>query len=88
MVYLDVTVAPGGRFQWELPRDRQGFVYVFKGSAHFPADDARAAAGQVAVLGEGGGLELRNDGQEALSFVLAAGEPIREPVIWNGPFVD
>lgn len=88
MVYLDVKVAPGGRFEWDVPQGHQGFVYVFAGSAHFPADGSRAAGGQVAVLGEGGGLALEQEGAGELSFVLAAGQPHREPVLWNGPFVD
>jgi redox-sensitive bicupin YhaK (pirin superfamily) len=88
MAYLDVSVAPGGKFQWEIPAEHQGFVYVLEGQAHFPVDGARAAAGQVAVLGQGSGLQLENDTAEPLAFLLAAGQPHREPVIWNGPFVD
>lgn len=88
MVYLDVTVKPGGSFAWDIPAEHQGFVYVLRGSAVFPADDARAAAGHVAVLGAGAALAVKNEGAEDLVFLLAAGEPHREPVIWNGPFVD
>jgi redox-sensitive bicupin YhaK (pirin superfamily) len=88
MVYLDVTVARGGRFEWDLTPEYQGFVYLLAGSALFPADGSRAAGGQVAVLGEGAGLAVEQDGDAELSFVLAAGQPHREPVLWNGPFVD
>lgn len=88
MFYLDVTVKAGGTFKWDIPAEHQGFVYVLDGSATFPADHAQAAAGQVAVLGEGHGIEIKNDGKEDLVFVIAAGEAHREPVIWNGPFVD
>ena len=88
MVYVEATVKPGGRFQWELPQGHQGFVYVVQGQALFPVDEARAAADQVAVLGDGGGIVVENDGQEDLLFLLAAGEPHRESVVWNGPFVD
>jgi len=88
MVYLDVTVAPGGSFQWDLPQGHQGFVYVLEGQAHFSGDGSRAAAGQVAVLGQGAGLRLENDAKAPLAFLLAAGQPHGEPVHWNGPFVD
>ena len=88
MVYLEVSVAPGGQFQWEIPSEHQGFVYVLEGRAHFPVDGARAAAGQVAVLGAGSGLRFENDGQGPLTVLMAAGHPHRQPVIWNGPFVD
>lgn len=87
MVYLEVSVKPGGTFEWELPAEHQGFAFVLEGSGSF-GDDALAAEGQVAVLGEGGGLRARNESSEDLVFVMAAGLPHREPVIWNGPFVD
>ena len=88
MVFLDARVKAGGRFEWGLPPEHQGFVYVLHGDARFTADGARASQGQVAVLGEGGGLAVENDGKGELHFLLAAGEPHREPVLWNGPFVD
>jgi redox-sensitive bicupin YhaK (pirin superfamily) len=88
MVYLDVSVAPGGRFVWELSPAWQGFVYLLDGEAGLGAEQVRAVRDQVAVLGQGGGLEVRNQAAAPLTFVLAAGEPIREPVVWNGPFVD
>ena len=88
MVYLEVSVQPGGSFQWEISDQHQGFVYVLQGQTHFPQDDARAATDQVAVLGQGSGLRLRNDTPDPLLFLLAAGQPHRQPVLWNGPFVD
>jgi quercetin 2,3-dioxygenase len=88
MVYLDVTIQPGGRFQIDLPAGHQGFVYVLEGSARFPADSSGAQASEVAVLGAGGGLAVENAGSGGLKFMLAAGEPHRESVLWNGPFVD
>jgi len=88
MVFLDVTVQPGGHFEIDLSAGHQGFVYLFGGSALFPADGTRAEGSQVAVLGDGSGLAVENAGKGELSFVLAAGEPHREPVLWNGPFVD
>jgi len=83
-----VNIRPGGRFEIELPAGHQGFVYIFGGAAGFPADGSAAGGGQVAVLGEGHGLAVENTGSGELGFVMAAGEPHREPVLWNGPFVD
>jgi redox-sensitive bicupin YhaK (pirin superfamily) len=88
MVYLDVSVGAGGAFTWDLDPAHQGFVYVFDGEAGFPADSKTASAGQVAVLGQGGAIRVENRGSGNLNFVIAAGEPHREPVLWNGPFVD
>jgi redox-sensitive bicupin YhaK (pirin superfamily) len=88
MFYLEVTMQPGASFQWDIPAEHQGFVYVLQGSALFPTDGAQAAEGHVAVLGQGGGLKVQNAGSAELVFVIAAGEAHREPVLWNGPFVD
>jgi hypothetical protein len=88
MVYLEVRVRPGGTFALELPSSHQGFVYVLEGQARFPEDGALAAEGQVAVLGSGSGITVENPADTDLLFLLAAGEPHREPVLWNGPFVD
>jgi redox-sensitive bicupin YhaK (pirin superfamily) len=88
MVYLEVSVQPGGHFEWDIPAEHQGFAYVLEGAGWFGADDAQAAEGQVAVFGQGSGIQIHNEGKETLVFMLAAGHPHREPVIWNGPFVD
>ncbi len=88
MVYLEVTAQPGTTFQWDIPSEHQGFAYVLEGSGDFGSDGAQAAEGQVAIFGEGAGLAVKNTGKVPLVFVMAAGTPYREPVIWNGPFVD
>jgi hypothetical protein len=88
MLYVEVSMDPGAQYEVELPASHQGFVYVLQGTARFPSDGAAAARDQVAVLGSGGGLVVENPGPETLVFLLAAGEPCREAVLWNGPFVD
>ncbi len=89
ITYLEVAVAPGGRFEWTFPAGQQGFFYVFHGIASVPADGSRVEEGQVAVLGDGEGLAVAQDGGSLpLEFVVASGSPHREPVAWNGPFVD
>ena len=88
ILYLEVTVQAGARFHWEIPADHQGFAYVLEGSGFFGSDDAQVAEGQVAIFGEGSGLEVKNSSPKPLVFVMAAGKPHREPVIWNGPYVD
>lgn len=91
VTYLDVHVEPGGRFEWDFPAEQeQGFAYVLSGTAAFPQDSGvqEAQAGQVAVFGAGTRLGVEQRGTQPLDFVVAAGRPHREPVLWNGPFVD
>jgi redox-sensitive bicupin YhaK (pirin superfamily) len=88
MNYLDVTVQPGAAWNWDLPEAWQGYVYVLDGKGLFGEGQSPAEDAQLAVLGNGSGLKAENQGKEPLRFLLAAGEPLRQPVIWNGPFVD
>jgi redox-sensitive bicupin YhaK (pirin superfamily) len=84
---LDVTVQPGGEFHWDVPESYQGYAYVLAGDGRFGAEAREARKTQIAVLGEGGPLQVRA-GANGLRFFLAAGLPHREPIRWRGPFVD
>jgi redox-sensitive bicupin YhaK (pirin superfamily) len=88
MNYLDVTVDPGKSWQWDLSPDWQGYAYVLEGAGKFGSGATAAGDADLALLGPGSALEVLNDSKEPLRFMLAAGKPIRERVIWNGPFVD
>jgi quercetin 2,3-dioxygenase len=86
-VYYDVRLPAGGRAALPVPAGFQGFAYVLGGAGEFGANALAAREQQVAVLGQGGDLPVRA-GSEGAWFVLAAAQPIREPVYFNGPFVD
>lgn len=88
MNYLDVTVQAGKSWSWELSPEWQGYAYIIDGSGKFGSTAVEAKDAEIAVLGTGGNLRVANDTKEPLRFMLAAGLPIREKVIWNGPFVD
>ncbi len=87
-VYLDVTLDPKAVWKKELDPGWQGFCYVLEGSGKFGADKSPGSDLDLLVLGEGGSLEVVNDSGEPLKFILAAGKPLRQPIRWNGPFVD
>lgn len=86
--YLDVSIEAGKTWQWDLDPSWQGYAYVIDGSGIFGSNAAPAADADLVILGEGGGLQVKNNGSETLRFMLAAGRPLKQPVIWNGPFVD
>ena len=50
-VYLDVALAPGGRFEHELPAGHTAFVYVYEGSAAIGGKEI--ARSRLAVLSPG-----------------------------------
>ena len=86
-LYLDVQVPPQGHTAIAVPEGFQGFAYVMEGDGRFGSTGAAASAGQIVVLGPGGPFAAAG-GPRGVRFVLAAGAPHREPVRFNGPFVD
>jgi len=87
-LYLDVTMAPRSRLSHGLPAGHSAFAYVFDGQARFgPLEDSTVVAtGQLAVLGDGGLLNVAT-GDAAARFLLLAARPLREPIARYGPFV-
>lgn len=87
-LYLDIALAPGASWSFDLPAGHNAFAYAYEGAATVgEGDDARALETQeLAVLGGGERLLLRA-GQQALRMILVAGRPLREPVAKYGPFV-
>jgi redox-sensitive bicupin YhaK (pirin superfamily) len=86
-LYLDVTLPPNGATEIDVPEGYQGFAYVMDGDGAFGANRAAARATQIVVLGQGGAFSA-SAGQQGAHFVLAAARPYREPVRFNGPYVD
>ena len=85
--YLDVRLPAGGRTEITLPAHFQGFVYVLEGSGAFGHSQQTIEATQIGALAAGGPL-VAAAGPEGAWFVVAAGHPHREPVTFNGPYVD
>ena len=82
-LYMDVTLAAGGRHVQDVAPGHACFAYVFEGTADIggTAIDTHT----LAVLGDGDGVEVTSAGGGRL--ILAAGRPIGEPVERYGPFV-
>ncbi len=84
VLYLDVALASGARFELPLADERNAFVYVFEGSATLGGDVLPQHT--LAVLGRGERFAIEAGGEGA-RFILVAGRPIGEPVVQYGPFV-
>lgn len=86
--FIDVRLDAGAALDIPLPRGHNAFVHVFAGALVLPASggETRVATGQLAVLSDGDALALRAEAAGA-RFIVVAGQPIREPVAWHGPFV-
>jgi len=94
-LYLDITLAPGARWEYGLPAGHNAFAYPFEGGVTVgEGEDARALAAQeLGILGGGFGSEggparlVLQAGETGARLILVAGRPLREPVARHGPFV-
>jgi redox-sensitive bicupin YhaK (pirin superfamily) len=86
--YLDVTVDPGAAWEWDLDPAWQGYAFVLEGVGLFGAEESAGSPKLLLLLGSGGGLKVKNSGATPLRFMLAAGQPLRQKILWDGPFVD
>jgi redox-sensitive bicupin YhaK (pirin superfamily) len=88
ILYLDVTLEPGGRIALPAPAAYNAAVYVFEGIARVgPRHDAESGA--FVILGEGDAVELAAapDAKAQVRALVLGGEPLNEPVARHGPFV-
>jgi redox-sensitive bicupin YhaK (pirin superfamily) len=83
---LDVALAPAARFDQDLPAAYNGLVYVVDGSVQIGHDVLQT--GQVGWFAPSDQEALVVvAGQGGARLVLYAGQPIREPLVQQGPFV-
>jgi redox-sensitive bicupin YhaK (pirin superfamily) len=99
-LYLVVTLPPGAAIDQAVPDGHTGFVYVFGGEGVTVTEGDPAGNGEtgtqggfpvryrnLAVLGAGDKVGLRNDTKDEVRLLLIAGAPIGEPIARYGPFV-
>jgi redox-sensitive bicupin YhaK (pirin superfamily) len=89
VLYLDIKLAAGGRFEQVLPAGHNAFICVYRGevqAGEMAADQPALGHGQMAIMAnEGDGIRLSSaTGGRA---ILVAGKPLGEPIVQHGPFV-
>ncbi len=90
IAFLHFTVQPGGSLRQALPVGANAFAYVLQGRGFFGTEQVAALRGQAVLFqGEGEAVQFSAPASagEPLSFLLLAGQPLREPVARYGPFV-
>jgi quercetin 2,3-dioxygenase len=92
IVMVHATLSPGARVTIPWPRDFNALAYVLAGRGTVGPERRPIESGQLAVFGDGSSLAIAADSsQDArtpnLEVLLLGGRPIREPVVWYGPFV-
>lgn len=81
--YFDVELTAGQTFEHATRKNRTVFAYIVNGSIE--VHDKTIMPGHCAVFGEGDLVEIGT--KEGAHFLFISGEPLKEPVVWNGPIV-
>jgi redox-sensitive bicupin YhaK (pirin superfamily) len=84
-VLIDVTMGGEGDISLPLPKDHQGFVYVFKGGV--AVEQTLISAGQAGLLNADGDTLNLAAGQDGARALVATALPLKEPLVRYGPFV-
>ena len=88
IMMLDIHLQPGAKFSQAVPKNFNGFAYVWRGSGHLGDDRIGVEMGQVGILADGDGeLLMEAAANDVIHILLVAGEPLNEPIAKYGPFV-
>jgi quercetin 2,3-dioxygenase len=92
IVYAHLSISPGSRVELPWRPDFNALAYVLSGSGSAGPREAPIREGQIAIFGEGDSITLSADEQQEsrspnLEVLVLGGAPIREPVVFHGPFV-
>ncbi|CAG8715287.1 12048_t:CDS:2, partial [Racocetra persica] len=85
---LDFKLSKGKKVEQEIPKDYQGFIYVWEGSAYFGGNRFNGQENYALFLDGNNGDYLPVDAaDDNVRFMLFAGQPLKEPIVSYGPFV-
>lgn len=89
---VHATVSPGAELTLPWPREFNALVYTLGGRGTAGPDRRPIEGGQLAVFGDGTSLTVAADASQdnrtpSLEVLVLGGRPIRERVVWYGPFV-
>ncbi len=82
--FVEVVLPPGSSFREAVPAGHTAFAYVDHGDIVFGGRDVRGPA--LVIFGDGD-LVSASAGPAGGRFLLAAAEPLHEPIARYGPFV-
>jgi redox-sensitive bicupin YhaK (pirin superfamily) len=85
--YLDVTVPPGTGFEYPIKSGFTVFAYVLSGSGYFDEQENQPITpDHLVTFTDGENLKITSH-HAPLRFILVSGQPLKEPVAWQGPIV-
>jgi redox-sensitive bicupin YhaK (pirin superfamily) len=92
IVMVHATIGAGAQVTLPWPRDFNALAYTLSGRGTAGSARRPIESGQLAVFADGTSLTIAADSAQdartpSLEVLLLGGRPIREPVVWYGPFV-
>ena len=84
--YLDVTLPAGELFEQSLQESDNAFIFVIKGDVNVGEQARLLGKRRLGILSSGERVAI-TAGNSDSRFLLAAGQPLNEPVARGGPFV-
>ena len=84
--YFDVRCEGPAELRLPTPAGHNVFAYPYVGDIRLGTEEgARVQRGHIALLGPGASASVACD--QAASFILVGGKPLKEPIARYGPFV-
>ena len=92
ITYAHASISPGAQLRVPWRPDFNALAYVLTGTGHAGPNDVPIHEGQLVVFGPGDAVTLtasphQDSRTSNLEVMLLGGRPIREPVVFYGPFV-
>ena len=84
-IYMDVTLGEGQTFEQAVGADDNVFIFVIEGELSIGDSTGKIGHRQMGVLNEGNQVVVT--AYKETRFLLAAAQPLNEPVARGGPFV-
>ncbi|MFB1486803.1 MULTISPECIES: pirin family protein [unclassified Thiocapsa] len=89
-LFLDLHLPAGTRFEQVLPIEQNAFIYVYRGAVGIAGQSVPSQ--RMAILAndadaDGVCLETAAETSGGARVLLVAGNPLREPIVQQGPFV-
>ena len=93
VVFVDVMMQPGASFLQRIPQGYTAVAYCYRGRGYIGAQEKPIKEGQCAEIDTHSALDAAQHSDElhitteadSASFIILAGEPIREPIARHGP---